>query len=83
MTEREIGPAAEPPKFDLVAWRHEQAMRVLAATVPPRFADAFPDDPAVLRWIERFLSKPEDCPSLFLCGPTGVGKSWLAWAALR
>lgn len=75
--------AVEPPPFDPVAWRTENANAVLAGIIPNRFADATVTDPAVRDWVGRFLADPTTTPNLFLSGPTGVGKSWLMWAALR
>jgi DNA replication protein DnaC len=75
--------AVEPPPFDPVAHRLENANAVLAATIPGRFADATVTDRTVAEWVNRFLADPATTPSLFLSGATGVGKSWLMWAALR
>lgn len=71
------------PKFDLIAWRLEQARLVSEALVPSRFAAATPDHPDVAAWVRRYLDDPGSCPSLLLSGPTGTGKTWQMFGALR
>jgi DNA replication protein DnaC len=68
---------------DAVTFRIEQAAAALAARIPPRFADATADHPEVLAWVRRYLAGPEGGPSLVLTGPTGVGKTHMAWGAVR
>lgn len=68
---------------DVVEFRTEQAAAVLASRIPTRFADATADQPEVLGWVRRYLAAPEDAPSLVLTGPTGVGKTWQGWGAIR
>ena len=50
---------------------------------PPRYRDAATDNPDVLAWVSEFVAEPERASSLLLLGPTGVGKTWQAYAALR
>lgn len=50
---------------------------------PRRYVDAVADHPDVLAWLERFHADPDDSPSLLVVGPTGVGKTWQAYGALR
>lgn len=68
---------------DLVEFRTLQAADVIGRVAGPRFADATADHPEVLTWVQRYLTDPSACPSLVLVGPTGVGKTWQAWGALR
>jgi DNA replication protein DnaC len=75
--------AWEPPPFDPVAFRIDQARDVLARRVPARFADAKADHPEVADWVRRFLTAPSQAPSLMLVGPTGTGKTWQCWGAVR
>lgn len=65
--------------------------------VPPRFAAATPDHPRVLSWIgqvaeaaeQRRASRGREIaaahtgPSLMLLGPTGTGKTWQSFGAMR
>jgi DNA replication protein DnaC len=76
-------PTVEPPPFDPVAFRVEQAEMVLAAIVPNRFRNATVDHPLVARWVARFLTREPGCRSLLLAGERGTGKSHLGYAALR
>lgn len=73
----------EPEPFDPVAFRTDQAAATLAARIPPMFANATPDHPQVAAWVRRFLDDRASCPSLALVGPTGTGKTWLCWGAVR
>lgn len=68
---------------DVVEFRTEQAAAVLAARIPPRFAVAVVDKAEVGAWVQRYLTDPDGAPSLVLTGPTGVGKTHQAWAAVR
>lgn len=72
---------AEP--LNIIEFRREQAAQVLAARIPARFADARPDNPLVARWAARYLADPAEAPSLLLSGPTGTGKTWQCWGAIR
>lgn len=47
---------------------------------PLRYSEADTDRPDVIAWAERF---DDDAPSLLLLGPTGTGKTYQAYAALR
>jgi DNA replication protein DnaC len=71
------------PRFDLVSWRLEQAQQIIADLVPTRFADAQPDHPDVTAWVRRYIADPGTCPSLLLSGPTGTGKTWQMFGALK
>jgi DNA replication protein DnaC len=72
----------DPPPFDLIAWRIEQARTVLTRRTPPRFADAQATDPDLGAWARRYIADPAQ-PPIVLAGPTGVGKTWQAYGALR
>lgn len=53
---------------------------------PLRYRDAKTDHPQVKAWVDAVRgSEPDepDAPSLLLLGPTGTGKSYQAYAALR
>lgn len=65
-----------------------------AKHIPPRYADAFVDEPDVARWVraladeavERmraFVPAVKHGPSLLLLGPTGTGKTHQAYGAIR
>jgi len=56
--------------------------------IPPRFRDATATDPAVVGWCDQLARAcSEDdlrpVPSLLITGPTGVGKTWQAYGAIR
>lgn len=66
----------------------------IASSVPPRYADAHPDDPEVQAWVRRVVAEAvkrqrgavatvRRGPSLMLLGPTGVGKTHQAYGALH
>ena len=50
---------------------------------PRRYVHAIADHPDVLGWVTRFAADPKESPSLLVVGPTGVGKTWQAYGALR
>lgn len=76
-------PVTGAPTVDPVVFRIEQAHAVLARRIPPRFAAAAADHPAVAAWLRRYLADPAAAPSLVLTGPTGVGKTSQCWGLLR
>ncbi|MGW6703564.1 ATP-binding protein [Streptomyces sp. NPDC054956] len=51
-------------------------------TVPRRYAAVQPDV-RTADWVRRVIANPETEPSLLLIGPTGTGKTHLAWGTLR
>lgn len=72
----------------------ESAQRRLAESLPPRFRDAQPTDPHVAEWVGFVVSAAVETrnsvmaavtqgPSLLLLGPTGTGKTFQAWGAVR
>jgi DNA replication protein DnaC len=82
---RGIDPNAvpDPPRFDPAAWRAQQAADVLAAVIPPRFAHATADQMQVAGWVRAYLASPATAGNVLLLGPTGTGKTWQAYGALR
>lgn len=50
---------------------------------PRRYLDATLAQGEVTRWVNAYLANPETAPSLLLLGPTGTGKTWQAYGALR
>lgn len=72
-----------PPRIDLAAFRTERALAVFTSKVPPAFAAARADHPAVRAWVQRYLNDPHGCPPLLLVGRTGTGKTHQLWGAVR
>jgi DNA replication protein DnaC len=52
-------------------------------TFPPRFRSAVADHGQVVAWGEQFADETATPPGLLLLGPTGVGKTWQAYGALK
>jgi DNA replication protein DnaC len=73
----------EPPAFSVVEFRREQAEQVITSHVPRRFEDATADNAEIAEWVEKFLADPKSCPTLLVVGPTGTGKTWQLWGALK
>lgn len=65
------------------AWFRARNRQHAADNIPPRYADAQLDNGAVWAWLMLALVNPKHAPSLLLAGPTGTGKTHLAFAALR
>lgn len=70
--------------------RAEERAEVLEAVVtacaerfPLRYRRAETDRADVLEWVRRFHADPSSAPSLLLLGPTGTGKTYQAYGALR
>lgn len=70
-------------RFDLAAWRAEQAEATIARLVPPLFDKAAVDRPEVAEWVDLFLADADMCPSLVLAGPTGTGKTHQTYGAVK
>lgn len=70
---------------------HRESLRQLAEAMsqrcdrdfPPRYRAAVADHPGVLEWVQQFQQDPTSAPSLLILGPTGVGKTYQAYGALR
>lgn len=61
----------------------EDALAKCVAALPARYQGAVTDNPLVLDWVSQFRADPRHAPSLLLLGPTGTGKTYLAYAALK
>lgn len=77
------GDGYRPRGFDPVAFRRDQAHAALAAKIPAKFADARVTDQRVAAWLRGYLADPAHGRSLFLVGPTGVGKTHHLWGCTR
>lgn len=56
--------------------------------IPPRYRDAVPGNLVVADWADALIGawrsqRPEDARSLLITGPTGAGKTWEAYGAIR
>lgn len=51
--------------------------------IPKRYVNAYADHEAVSTWAHAYAQQPDDAPSLLILGPTGTGKTWQAYGALR
>lgn len=68
---------------ELARWRVARAHYECDTRFPRRFAKASMDRLDVDAWVRRYDASPKDCPSLLIVGPTGTGKTWQAYGALR
>lgn len=59
------------------------ASRACDSAFPARYRDAVADHPDVLAWVAAFRRNPTTAPGLLLMGPTGTGKTYQAYGALR
>lgn len=77
-----------------IAEARRKAGERFAASVPDRYAEAVADCPEVVDWIRGLVAESVHAqrgqvatvrrgPSLLLLGPTGVGKTFQAYGALR
>jgi DNA replication protein DnaC len=64
-------------------WRIARASHECDNRFPRRFVDAFADHPDVIGWVDRYIDAPKQAQSLLIVGPTGTGKTWQAYGALR
>lgn len=62
-----------------IAERRDAAVAAFAAKIPQLYQPSIELDPPVTAW----ATGQSDCPSLFLTGPIGVGKTHSAWQAAR
>lgn len=63
--------------------RRENALSAFARRVPQQFAHAHTERPDMLAWATRYAQDSRTCPWLLLSGPTGTGKTYLGFAAIR
>jgi DNA replication protein DnaC len=73
---------AEPVDYD-VSTREgflRRAVEITDRRIPPRYRHAMASDAGVTAWCERYAP---GCKSLLILGPTGVGKTYQAFGALR
>lgn len=64
-------------------WDAVQAMAACDEVFPRRYRDAYTDNVRVTDWVGQVADSIADAPSLLLLGPTGAGKTYLAYSALR
>lgn len=67
----------------LADWWIARAAHECDTRFPRRFVAAVADNPDVARWVDAYVVAPGDSPSLLIAGPTGTGKTWQAYGALR
>ncbi|MEY9956794.1 ATP-binding protein [Streptacidiphilus sp. MAP5-52] len=89
---RGIDPAALPAEFHEPQERL-QALEAAAARIPVRYRDAVANHPEVIAWADHVHRAARPGPagqpgiaqadSLLLAGPTGTGKTWQAYGAIR
>lgn len=64
-------------------WDAVHAMGACDDAFPRRYQNAETGNASVMRWVGLVTDSIADAPSLLLLGPTGAGKTYLAYAALR
>jgi DNA replication protein DnaC len=64
-------------------WEAVQKMASCDELFPRRYRDAEPDHPDVSAWVHEAVTHLAEARSLLLLGATGVGKTHLAYGALR
>jgi len=76
-------PVVAEPEEDDRAFMLQRAIDRCDELFPARYVNAVADHPIVARWIAAFRANHRRAPSLLLLGPTGVGKTYQAFGALR
>lgn len=78
------------PVYDLTSARglRERDADTTRRRIPPAFRDADASDPRVIAWCDALAATAAGTgsgtmPSLLITGPTGVGKTWQAYGAIR
>jgi DNA replication protein DnaC len=61
----------------------EEALAKCVAAIPARYREAATNNHQINAWVRQFNEDPAHTPSLLLLGPTGTGKTYLAYAALK
>ena len=79
-----------PSDYDLTTREGflQRADEVTRRRIPPRFRDATATDPSVTAWCDDLTraygtGDTESVVPMLLAGPTGVGKTWQAYGAIR
>lgn len=72
-------PSDPTPRQSWIAERRDAAVATFTAKIPGIYQADIEIEPAVAAW----TTGRSDCPSLFLTGPIGVGKTHSAWQATR
>lgn len=78
---------------DHVTWLRSQILKIaddrrahaidrLAQRIPRRY-QAITEDPRTTTWATAYATDPETTKSLLIVGPTGTGKTHLAWTAIK
>lgn len=76
-------PVVTAPEDDDRAFLLQRATTRCDDLFPARYVDARADNPVAARWVSAFRANHRRAPSLLLLGPTGVGKTYQAFGALR
>lgn len=74
--------AAEEPDQDRRK-SADEALAACVAAIPVRYREATTDLPQIKAWARQFHADPRHAPSVLLLGPTGTGKTFQAYAALK
>lgn len=74
---------SDPKSPQSRGWWAERNHEYARNGIPRRYADATTDLPEIHTWVLDAVSNPDSAKSLLLAGPTGTGKTHIAFAALR
>jgi len=75
--------SSDPKTPQSRAWFAEQNRDYAEKNIPRRYAAATTDDTRIHQWVLDVVTNPDTARSLLLAGPTGTGKTHMAYAALR
>lgn len=78
-----VTPEDDPKVPNSVAWWRVKNRAFAAHNTPTRYATATTDRTEIHAWVLAVVSSPSQAGSLMLAGPTGTGKTYAAYAALR
>jgi DNA replication protein DnaC len=73
----------DPTNPQSVAWWRAKNRAYAAEHIPRRYTQATTTRRYVHEWVYSVATDPENTSSLLLLGPTGTGKTHIAYAALR